>query len=233
MKLQKFIKDENIENTGSTLMYWNEEGGSISDRIGNQAYTWKEEKQYGSLMIHTSLEDGYIEEIEAENFIYKIEGQDSQGKIVYSNVVAVTVGNEQTNTTIVENIPAGMNVIVQMLYSSRGYTVIGEDTQEAYIWSQAGVNMTAEVSFSGRKNTTYANIKAMYNSQLNLNNNMNGDNPLKIRAKIDDSKVNIVLENHMGKEYFVRFRVFAPDFVNRHYQEDDLWSYNLNNNDYV
>ncbi len=109
--------------------------------------------QYGKLNI-TKVLSNYNETLGRTSFVFQIEGKDETGAVVYSEVVSTTHEGAGSETVTLDKIPAGLDVTVTEVYSGASYTIVGSDSDSAFIWSdpavEAGAGEEASVTFTNR-----------------------------------------------------------------------------------
>ena len=73
---------------------------------------------------------------------------------MYSEVVSTTHEGAGSETVTLDKIPAGLDVTVTEVYSGASYTIVGSDSDSAFIWSdpavEAGAGEEASVTFTNR-----------------------------------------------------------------------------------
>lgn len=116
------------------------------------------EPQFGKLTIQKTLEN-YNETLGPMTCVFQIDGRktdDPQGDVVYSNVVSITLSGAGTESTTIENIPAGLKVTVTEVYEGASYEVAdGSVRDNITIVSDAGVEAgqaQASASFRNQYN---------------------------------------------------------------------------------
>lgn len=110
--------------------------------------------QFGRLTIRKTLEN-YNETLGQVTCVFRIDGRDAQGNLVYSNVAGITLGSAGTESATIENIPAGLDVTVTEVYAGASYEVVGDHIKETTIVSDTGVESgmdQASVSFTNQYN---------------------------------------------------------------------------------
>ncbi len=94
------------------------------------------EPETGSLRIVKKLET-YNTSLGPVTCVFQVDGTDKSGK-PYSNVISVTL-NGSTEETLLENIPAGMEVTVTEVYAGASYELADADGETAVIISEEGL----------------------------------------------------------------------------------------------
>ncbi len=120
------------------------------------------EPQFGQLKINKIL-DNFNETLGKATFVFQVEGRDEDGNLAYSEVVSTTHESLATETVVLDQIPAGIRVSVEEVYSGASYETVGNKVwSDILIWSDAAVDhaaggtvngeviQTAEVSFQNR-----------------------------------------------------------------------------------
>ncbi len=141
-----------VQNTGSS------DDWDYDTEIGLKP---EAEPQFGSLRINKIL-DNFNETLGRTTFVFQIEGNDADGRLVYSEVVSTTHESLATETIVLDKIPAGITVRVEEVYPGASYEIVGDVWKEIKIWSDAAIEeaegetvngeviQTAEVSFRNR-----------------------------------------------------------------------------------
>lgn len=94
------------------------------------------EMQYGALTISKEL-TGYSQITQEGYFVFQIEGE--KDGVKYSNVASLSFNSDGVQTTVVEHIPAGMDVTVTEVYSGGSYQPEGDTSVTVKIQSDKAV----------------------------------------------------------------------------------------------
>lgn len=109
------------------------------------------EEQFGKLIINKNL-NNYNETLGTASFVFRVEGRDDAGTLVYSKVISTEHSGMDPQQVTLDPIPAGLEVTVTEEYPGASYRVVGLDTYEnVLIWSDAAVengHETAAVAFT-------------------------------------------------------------------------------------
>ena len=112
------------------------------------------EPQSGRLNITKTLQN-YNESLGQTTFVFRITGTDKNGDIKYEEVESMTYTTAGSNTITLEEIPAGLTVKVEEIYSGASYTADGSKEETVLIASDAAVaagEEEASVTFQNRYN---------------------------------------------------------------------------------
>ena len=124
-------------------------GGTGDDAYGEGEDQWEydttiglkaaAEPQVGKLIIEKTLRN-YNQSLGPVSFVFQIEGRDSDGMVVYKQVVSTTHIDADTQRVTLENIPAGIKVTVTEIYSGASYTFDSDTVvSDLLIWSDEAV----------------------------------------------------------------------------------------------
>lgn len=105
------------------------------------------ESAYGSLRILKTLER-YNASLGTVTFVFSVDGKDSLGNIVYSDVVSTTHSAAGTEEVLIENIPAGTTVTVTEVYSGASYELTSQPQQTVTVTAET----VAQTEFSNTYN---------------------------------------------------------------------------------
>lgn len=99
--------------------------------------------RYGNLEIQKTL-TSYNTSLGSVTFVFRVEGTDAEGNLVYSNVVSTTHDWAGTKAAVIKHIPAGTKVTVTEVYSGASYQLETAPAQTTTI--AADEMMTVEFS---------------------------------------------------------------------------------------
>lgn len=108
------------------------------------------EMQYGALTISKEL-TGFSQVTQEGYFVFQIEGE--KDGVKYSNVASLSFDSDGTRTTVVEHIPAGMEVTVTEIYSGGSYKPDGATSIKVEIKSDQAVQAGMQGAFVEFSNT--------------------------------------------------------------------------------
>ena len=101
--------------------------------------------QLGRLKITKVLET-YNESLGPATFVFRITGRDNKDIVKYEEVVSMTYTAAETQEIEIKNIPVGLEVTVEEVYSGASYELVNpkEKTVTVTIWSDAAINAGKE-----------------------------------------------------------------------------------------
>lgn len=114
--------------------------------------------RYGDLIINKTL-DVYNATNGGANFVFQVEATktdvdapEEEGKVVYSNVVALTFDGPGTNSVKIEKIPAGADVVVTEVYSGSNYELTTNGEVKIIIIAEDEVEVDFANTHNGGQN---------------------------------------------------------------------------------
>lgn len=140
----------------------------VYDLTGANAVALKPEQteRFGSLEITKSLVNHHVTMGEKATFVFQIDITTLKGE-TESRQIALTFDGYGSKSAVVENIPAGADVVVTEVYSGAGYEIVGDDTVNTTIVAE-------ETAQTGFQNQHDGNLSGGYgvvnNFKLNENN---------------------------------------------------------------
>lgn len=85
---------------------------------------WK--RKTGNLLIRKKMER-FCTLSEDASFVFLVEGRESSGELVYSNVVSIRLNKAGTEETLLTGLPAGLLISVREIYSGNAYTLVSQE----------------------------------------------------------------------------------------------------------
>lgn len=144
----------------------------IYNLTGSNAIGLKPEKtdRFGDLVINKTL-DAYNATIGGATFVFQVEAfktdpDTNERKCVYSNVVSVTFDGVGTESILIEDIPAGAEVVVTEIYSGASYTLTSDGSYTVTIIADGEEGAPATVDFSNTYNYEFNGGNGIVNSFL-------------------------------------------------------------------
>lgn len=105
----------------------------------------------GALLIRKKLES-FCSLYEDANFVFLVEGKDTSGVTVYSNVVSIRLDKAGVREVLLKDIPAGLTVSVKEVYPGSAYTLVSEGEITVAIPPDDTENAPASAEFVNRWN---------------------------------------------------------------------------------
>jgi len=144
----------------------------VYDLVGDKALTLKTERldRYGDLEITKELKV-YNETVGGAYFVFQVEAfktdVDSKEKVVvYSNVVSLLFENPGKDSIVIEDIPAGAEVVVKEVYSGAGYKLESDAEVNVMIVADETVKVNFTNTYDERLNGGYGVVNNfVYNSE--------------------------------------------------------------------
>lgn len=123
-------------------------GGTGDDAYGTGEDRWEYdttiglkaavEPQVGKLIVTKTLSN-FNETLGCVSFVFEIIGRDTDGTVVYQNIISTTHDTADTQS-VTEDIPAGCYVTVTEVYDGPSYTYDSPTiVSDLYIWSDAAI----------------------------------------------------------------------------------------------
>ena len=124
-------------------------GGTGDDAYGTGEDRWEydttiglkaaAEPQVGKLTIMKTLSN-FNETLGRVSFVFEVIGRDTDGTVVYKNIISTTHDTADTQSVTLENIPAGCYVTVTEVYDGPSYTFDSPTVvSDLLIWSDAAI----------------------------------------------------------------------------------------------
>lgn len=124
-------------------------GGTGDDAYGTGEDRWEydttiglkaaAEPQVGKLTIMKTLSN-FNETLGRVSFVFEVIGRDTDGTVVYKNIISTTHDTADTQSVTLENIPAGCRVTVTEVYDGPSYTFDSPTVvSDLLIWSDAAI----------------------------------------------------------------------------------------------
>ena len=144
----------------------------VYDLVGENAIRLKTEKKdrFGNLEITKELQV-YNETVGGATFVFQIEGTKTdpdteETKVVYSDVVSMTFRNPGTDRIVIEDLPAGSEVVVTEVYSGASYELKSDAEVEVTIEAGETTEVYFENTYDGRLNGGYGVVNQfVYDSE--------------------------------------------------------------------
>lgn len=133
----------------------------VYDLVEGNAVSLKTERKdrFGDLEITKELK-AFNETIGGATFVFQIEAtkvdaDTEEQKVVYSDVVSMTFKNPGKDRIVIEDIPAGAEVVVTEVYSGASYTLESDKEVMVTIEAEETIEVSFTNTFDGRLNGGY------------------------------------------------------------------------------
>lgn len=129
-------------------LYWESQDESMDAWIYDVSAALKPEweRRTGKLIIRKTVKR-YADMDGSADFVFLVESRDEDGKILYSNVVAIRHQDAGTQEAVLTDVPAGLTVTVTEVYSGASYTLVSEPSQSVTVTTQDTGEDPATVAF--------------------------------------------------------------------------------------
>lgn len=129
-------------------LYWETQDESRDAWIYDVSAALKPEweRRTGKLIIRKTVER-YADMDGSADFVFLVESRDTDGKLLYSNVVAIRHQDAGTQEAVLTDVPAGLTVTVTEIYSGASYTLVSEPSQAVTVTAQDTGQDPAAVEF--------------------------------------------------------------------------------------
>lgn len=139
----------------------------VYDLTGTNAIALKPEQteRFGSLEITKDLINHHVTMGEKATFVFQIDVTTLKGK-TESRQIALTFDGYGSKSAVIENIPAGAEVVVTEIYSGAGYEIVGDGTVNTTIVADDMAEAGFQNQHNGNSNGGYGVVN---NFKLNEN----------------------------------------------------------------